>query len=451
MNDTIAALSTPTGESAIALVRLSGGECGRIAQEAFGKKNIVPRTANFGLYKDIRGNEIDEAVFVFFKSPASYTGEDMLEISCHGNPFIVQKMLEDIFARGARAANPGEFTRRAFMNDKLDLSQAEAVALLIGARSARSLEAAQKQLSGELGKRISKFSDRLMDMSALVEAYIDFPEDDLPAEDKESLFKAADSLAEQIGKLIETSKYSQLVHQGINAVIAGAPNAGKSSLLNALVGEERAIVSSTAGTTRDFITEKILVGKYALNIIDTAGLRSPDGEIEAKGIEMAVEKLKRCDIRLLVLDSTADIPSLPENAAKTFSASDTIAVINKCDMPNSKTEVFKKRFCEFSPVEVSCESLEGVENLRKTIVDLIEKHHIRASADDILVGARHAAALERALQAIKSAKEKIKNNVASELAASDLRESLDALGEIVGKTDNEQILDRIFSKFCIGK
>ena len=360
-------------------------------------------------------------------------------------------MLEDIFARGARAANPGEFTRRAFMNDKLDLSQAEAVALLIGARSARSLEAAQKQLSGELGKRISKFSDRLMDMSALVEAYIDFPEDDLPAEDKESLFKAADSLAEQIGKLIETSKYSQLVHQGINAVIAGAPNAGKSSLLNALVGEERAIVSSTAGTTRDFITEKILVGKYALNIIDTAGLRSPDGEIEAKGIEMAVEKLKRCDIRLLVLDSTADIPSLPENAAKTFSASDTIAVINKCDLPNSKAEVFKKRFCEFSPVEVSCESLEGVENLRKTIVDLIEKHHIRASADDILVGARHAAALERALEAIKSAKEKIINNVASELAASDLRESLDALGEIVGKTDNEQILDRIFSKFCIGK
>ena len=451
MNDTIAALSTPQGESAIALVRLSGADCENIARNAFAKNKILPRQAHFGTYKNLAGEIIDECVFTLFKASASYTGEDMLEISCHGNPFIVQKLLEDLFARGVRGAHAGEFTRRAFMNDKLDLSQAEAVALVIGARSQRALQASQKQLSGELGKRIANFSDRLMDITALVEAYIDFPEDDLPDEDKQAIFKSADSLATDFTRLIETSKYTHLVHNGINAVIAGAPNAGKSSLLNQLVGNERAIVSSTAGTTRDFISEKIILGNYALNIVDTAGLRTPDGEIEARGIDMAIDKLKLCDIRLLVLDSSDEIPELPDEALSTLSADNTIAIINKCDLPNAKVELFKEKFKDYNPIEISCEKSEGIENLRNAIIKLIETKHITASADDILVSARHAEALERAKDALKLASMKIDMNEPSELVASDLREALNALGEIVGKTDHEQILDRIFSKFCIGK
>ena len=318
-------------------------------------------------------------------------------------------------------------------------------------QSHRSLQAAQKQLSGELGKRIAEFSDRLMDMTALVEAYIDFPEDDLPDEDKQALFKSADELASDFSRLIETSKYTHLVHNGINAVIAGAPNAGKSSLLNRLVGDERAIVSSSAGTTRDFISEKIILGKYSLNIVDTAGLRTPDGEIEARGIGMAIDKLKLSDIRLLVFDSADEPPELPEEVIATLSPDNTIAIINKCDLPNAKISLFKEKFKDFNPVEISCEKSQGIENLRNAIINLIETKHITASADDILVSARHASALERAKDALKSASIKIEANEASELPASDLREALNALGEIVGKTDHEQILDRIFSKFCIGK
>ncbi len=451
MNDTIAALSTPQGESAIALIRLSGSECEKIAREVFAKKEIKPRYAHFGVYKNKAGEKIDECVFTLFTAPASYTGEDMLEISCHGNPFIAHKILEDLFERGVRGAHAGEFTRRAFLNDKLDLSQAEAVALVIGARSKKSLDAAQKQLSGELGRKIAEYSDRLMDMSALVEAYIDFPEDDLPQEDKDSLLKSAKILTEDFTRLIATSKYTHLIHQGINAVIAGAPNAGKSSLLNALVGDERAIVSASAGTTRDFISEKIIVGNYCLNIIDTAGIRNPDGEIEARGIGMAIEKFKNCDIRLLVLDASDTLPELPQEVIETLSPDNTIAIINKLDLPNVNTESFVEKFGHLNYVKISCETGEGVDELRNIIVKLIETKHITASADDILVGARHAAALERARDALFGASEKISINEPSELVASDLREALYNIGEIVGKTDHEQILDRIFSKFCIGK
>jgi len=450
MNDTIAALSTPQGESAIALVRLSGSLCAPLAREIFGS-SPEPRRANFGVYKSSNGEELDECVYTFFAAPASYTGEDMLEISCHGNPYIVGKILEDLILRGARAAHPGEFTRRAFLNDKLDLSQAEAVSLLIGARSDKALAAARKQLAGGLGKRVAEFSDRLMDMAALVEAYIDFPEDDLPAEDKSSLAKSAEALARDFTSLIETSKYAKMVHGGINAVIAGAPNAGKSSLLNRLVGEERAIVSPTAGTTRDFIREKIPLGKYCANIVDTAGIRKPESDIEARGIQMAVEKLADSDIRLVVLDASEPPPQFPNEVLQTFSPENTIAVVNKCDLPEARTEEFLKLYSKYNPVAVSCEKNEGIGNLREKMVSLAEANNITASADDILVSARHAAALERARAALGEAAKKIANSEASELAASDLRESLEALGEIVGKTDCEQILDRIFSKFCIGK
>jgi len=451
MSSTIAALSTPNGESAIALIRLTGDKCQKLAEDVFNKQSISPRFAYRGAYKNINGDILDDCVFTFYKAPASYTGEDMLEISTHGNPFITQSVLEDLFERGCQSAAAGEFTRRAFMNDKMDLSQAEAVSLLISARSQRSLNAAQKQLSGDLGKRIGELCDELMDICALVEAYIDFPEEDLPAEDKLRISNTAQDLSAKIQKLIDTSKYTPLIHQGLNIVIAGAPNAGKSSLMNELLGQNRAIVSPHAGTTRDFINEKIIISGYTINLTDTAGLHEAAGEIEALGIGKAVEKISAADICLLTLDTTADIVDIPHEASINMNAKNTIAVLNKCDCPKSDCEKFEAAYKDFGSVRISCATSAGIDNLREAIANLIKKYHITAAADDILVSARHAQALKRAKDAISNASKKIADNMPSELAASDLREALDAFGEIVGKTDNEEILDRIFSKFCIGK
>ena len=450
MSSTIAALSTPNGESAIAVIRLSGDLCPEIAEQVFGKKvKKTPRTAHFGKYKLMGGDEADDVIYTYFKAPHSYTGEDMLEISVHGNPFIVQLILKDLMRRGCAAAAAGEFTRRAFENDKFDLSQAEAVALTIGARCARSLKAARRQLSGELGKRINSMSQKLADILALCEAYIDFPEEDLPPEDKNRILKETRELCLKMENLANTSKYSALVHQGINMVIAGAPNAGKSSLLNALLGEERAIVSPYAGTTRDFIAERLSLGGYIFNVIDTAGIRDDASEIERAGIDKAMERISNADIKLLTIDSSQPPESLLSTAE--FSPSDTIVAINKCDLQESKPEVFEKIFNQFKCARISCATSAGLEDLKKTIISFIDEQKISAASDDILVSARHAQALYDAVQALKSASNLIAAQAPAELPSSDLRQALDSLGEIVGKTDNEEILDRIFSKFCIGK
>ena len=249
--------------------------------------------------------------------------------------------------------------------------------------------------------------------------------------------------------LANTSKYSALVHQGINMVIAGAPNAGKSSLLNALLGEERAIVSPYAGTTRDFIAERLSLGGYIFNVIDTAGIRDDASEIERAGIDKAMERISNADIKLLTIDSSQPPESLLSTAE--FSPSDTIVAINKCDLQESKPEVFEKIFNQFKCARISCATSAGLEDLKKTIISFIDEQKISAASDDILVSARHAQALYDAVQALKSASNLIAAQAPAELPSSDLRQALDSLGEIVGKTDNEEILDRIFSKFCIGK
>lgn len=270
MSDTIAAISTPAGESAIASVRLSGPECAEIARAVFGAAEIPARRVNYGLYRDLSGRVGRRRGFLSLPAPASYTGEDMLEIFPHGNPFILRKILEDLSRRGARLAEPGEFTRRAFLNDKMDLSQAEAVARVIGARSDAALSAARRQLGGEIGRRIGELSSRVLDMKALAEAYIDFPDEDLPAEDTARLAAEAEAVCGEMSRLADTSKCDALLHDGVKVAIAGAPNAGKSSLMNALLGRNRAIVSPSAGTTRDFIDDRIMLGEFSAVLTDTA-------------------------------------------------------------------------------------------------------------------------------------------------------------------------------------
>src|SRR5688572_9346788 len=288
--DTIAALATPVGTAALAVLRASGPDTRRIAGELL-RGTPPPRVARHGDYHDRAGMLVDDVIVTFFESPRSYTGEDALEIACHGNPFIAQKILEDLFVRGCRPAEPGEFTQRAFLNGRMDLSEAEAVMDVIHARSERALAAASLQLRGSLGRRMNVLIDSLLGVLARIEAYIDFPEEDLPAADRAFVASEVSRLSTETERLLATSHYGELLRDGIKTVIVGEPNVGKSSLLNRLVGRDRALVSPEPGTTRDFIEERVMIGSHLLRLIDTAGLNPSPARLEELGIEMTRQRL----------------------------------------------------------------------------------------------------------------------------------------------------------------
>jgi tRNA modification GTPase len=446
--DTIAALATPAGMSAIALVRVSGPDAGRLAREILGEIP-APRLARHGDYRDRSGALVDDALFTFFPETGSYTGEDALEISCHGNPFIAQKILEDLFARGARSAGPGEFTQRAFLNGRMDLSQTEAVMDLIHARSERALTAANQQLRGALGRRMNELTGRLLDVLARVEAYIDFPEEDLPAEDRTGLQRLLESLAADTARLLATSHYGELLRDGIKTVIVGAPNAGKSSLLNRLVGHERAIVSPEPGTTRDFIEERIIVGPHCLRLIDTAGLNPDPGATEKLGMEKSLERVAEADMILLVLEGGRPLPMLPKAVTDRVSAGRAVVVINKIDLGPLSVEL---PFPSAVPtIKVSALTGAGIETLVAAVVQSADSFQTIDKEYFIAINARHADALAKAQVGLEDALAKLVMAGPIELIASDLRGTLTSYGEIVGKIDNERILDRLFATFCIGK
>lgn len=464
--ETIAALSTPAGTAALAVVRASGPACARLGEEIFGK-NLRHGRAVHCDYRDVRGHTVDDVVVLFFQGPRSYTGEDTLEISAHGNPLIAQRILEDLFARGCRAAEPGEFTRRAFSNGRLDLSQAEAVIDLIEARSARALEAANQQLRGSLGRHMAKLTEGLLMILARIEAYIDFPEEDLPAEDRKIVINALDEILRGTKRLLATQHYGDLLRDGIKTVIVGAPNAGKSSLLNALVGQERALVSPEPGTTRDFIEERVILGPHCIRLIDTAGLRTAEGAIEKLGIQKTVERAAEADLFLWVVDATAALrdgaPSWPMELGPMPAAENIILVLNKADLL-SPVEQDRLRSGLPSPVQprsevagtaaaalVSALSGDGLDELTDAVVIRAESFNIIHGEETIAINARHADALRRAEQALARAQAALRAAGEIELISSDIREGLDALGEIAGRIDNERMLDHLFATFCIGK
>ncbi len=446
--DTIAALATPAGTSAIALVRVSGPDAGRIAREILGEIP-APRLARHGDYKDRAGSLVDDALFTFFPATGSYTGEDALEISCHGNPFIAQKILEDLLARGARSAEPGEFTQRAFLNGRMDLSQAEAVMDLIHARSERALAAANQQLRGALGRRMNELTERLLGALAHVEAYIDFPEEDLPAEDSDGIRRTLESLATDTARLLATSHYGELLRDGIKTVIVGAPNAGKSSLLNRLVGHERAIVSPEPGTTRDFIEERIIVGPHCLRLIDTAGLNPDPGAIEKLGMAKSLERVAEADLILLVLEAGRPLPALPKAVTDRLSVGLALIVINKIDLtPSPMTPSLPNAV---PVVRISALTGTGIEGLVATLVQLADSIQPIDKDNFIVINARHSDALTKAKLGLEDALAKLASAGPIELIASDLRGTLASYGEIVGKIDNERMLNQLFATFCIGK
>ena len=446
--DTIAALATPVGTAAIAVVRASGPDTDRLTREIFGA-TPPPRVATHSDYRDRTGAVVDDVLVTFFAGPRSYTGEDSLEVSCHGNPFIAQKILEDLFARGCRAAEPGEFTQRAFLHGQMDLSQAEAVMDLIHARSEKALAAANQQLRGSLGRQMNALIDRLLQVLARVEAYIDFPDEDLPPEDRVLVARELTQLTRETDRLLATSHYGQMLRDGIKTVIVGAPNVGKSSLLNRLVGSERALVSPEPGTTRDFIEERILVGPHCLRVIDTAGLNPSPAPLEKLGMVKTLERAAEADLFLLVFAADQLAPVLPPELKGLAQASNSIIIINKSDLGNATSP--ENHFPGFLTLPVSALTGTGLDALTDAITRFADSFQKDTGNDLIAINARHAHALGQAREGLAAALAKLTDGTAVELLASDFRGVLAAYGEISGKVDNERMLDALFATFCIGK
>jgi tRNA modification GTPase len=447
VNDTIAALASPAGTAALAIVRVSGPDTRRIAGELT-PKPLRPRTARHADYRDCAGVLIDDVVLTFFAGPHSYSGEDTLEISTHGNPFIVQRVLEDLFARGCRPAEPGEFTQRAFLNGRMDLSQAEAVMDLIHARSERALAAANQQLRGALRERMEALTNALLGVLARVEAYIDFPDEDLPPEDRTIVVSELKRIAGETDRLLATSHYGEMLRDGIRTVIVGEPNVGKSTLLNRLVGRERAIVSPEPGTTRDFIEERIMVGPHCLRLVDTAGLNTSPAPLEKIGITKTHEQLELAHLVLLVLDASSTAPLSPE-IARLAAGTNCVIALNKSDLwDGSQRTSFR---VSAASARVSALTGDGMSALVSLITERADQFQKSAGEDSIAVNVRHAAALTEARRGLSAALSGLDGGSEIELIASDLRAVLAAFGEIVGKVDNERMLDQLFATFCIGK
>ena len=448
-SDTIAAPSTPPGTSAIAVVRASGPDCASLGEAIFGTP-LPARVATRHDYRDRDGNVLDDVLVTFFAGPASYTGEDTLEISTHGNPLISQLVLDDLFKRGCRPAEAGEFTRRAFLNGNLDLSQAEAVMDLIHARSERAVSAANRQLRGDLGRHLEQLTNDLLNALARIEAYIDFPEEDLPPEDRTIVAQVLDNVLRGTSRLLATQRYGDLLRDGIKTVILGEPNAGKSSLLNALLGRERALVSDQPGTTRDYLEEPVILGPHCLQLIDTAGINPHPGALEELGIHKTFERISEADLVLLVLDCTHAAPPLPAEIQARLNPASTLVILNKQDLLAGKPAAAEPP-TGIGRVSVSALNQTGLQELQQRIIEIADQFNPDQHGDTIAINARHADALRRAETCLQSARSNLSANGPTELLASDLRGVMDAFGEIAGRIDNESVLDRLFSTFCIGK
>jgi tRNA modification GTPase len=453
-DDTIVALSTPTGQGAIGVIRLSGPQSVEISQKLFPalKLSSAPtHTLHFGVIMD--GSEvIDEAVVGIFKAPKSYTCQDVIEISCHGSPYIIQKILQLLIKHGARPAKPGEFTMRAFLNGRFDLSQAEAVSDLIASESQAAHHIAINQMRGGFSGELKHLRQRLLDFASLVELELDFSEEDVEFANRDQLIGLISEMQSKIEKLAESFRLGNVLKNGVNTVIAGRPNAGKSTLLNALLNEERAIVSEIPGTTRDTIEEVMTIQGISFRLTDTAGIRNAVDIIEREGVERTMQKIKQAAIVLYLFD--ADEMSAKEVLAdmKKLGNADNIAVIpvaNKVDVLDEVQAQVKFKEIK-NLVSISARKNKGIEELKKILYDAALQG---ASLQEniVLTNARHYEALQATLTNLANAKKGIESKLSGELVASDIRSALNHLGEITGEVTTDDLLGNIFSRFCIGK
>ncbi len=443
--ETIAAISTPAGEGAIALIRVSGIDAIAVADKIFrGKEKpsqFASHVQHFGEILDGADRLIDQVMLSIHRVPASYTGEDLVEIGCHGGTLVSAKVLEACLRAGARAARPGEFTERAFLNGKMDLTQAEAVIDLIRAKTDLALRSATEQLEGRLGENIRTIRDELISLLAHINASIDFPEEGIAPDEGETLRARLDSVREEIAALLATADQGRILREGVRVVIYGATNAGKSSLLNRLLGYDRVIVSETHGTTRDTIEETVNLDGVPIRLLDTAGLRASASELEREGIARTERSLQLADLCLHIADRNAPRPPHFEERA---GEDNEIVVLNKSDLPENSD------WKNFRALRISCVTGEGLPQLEKEILARITQQNLRPEST-VAINTRHRDCLRRALEACDRARAAMGRALSPEYVAVDLNEALRAVGEVIGAVDVEQILDSVFGQFCIGK
>ncbi|MDQ6655638.1 MAG: tRNA uridine-5-carboxymethylaminomethyl(34) synthesis GTPase MnmE [Verrucomicrobiota bacterium] len=440
-NDTIAAISTPAGEGAIALVRLSGPEAVEVADAIFRGRQLPSQfqshVQHFGRVMDSE-QLVDEVMLAVHRAPHSYTGEDLVEISCHGGVLVTARVLECCLRAGARAARAGEFSERAFLHGKMDLTQAEAVIDLIRARTDLALRAATEQLQGRLGAEMRAIRDALVDLLAHVEAAIDFPDEDLAPDEAESLQRRLDGIRERIGALLATVDRGRILREGVRVVIYGATNAGKSSLLNRLLGYERAIVSEIPGTTRDTIEEVINLRGIPLRLLDTAGLRASADPLERAGMERTERSLEAADLVLHVVDGSDAMP------AEFVRREHAILLLNKCDLPEHAD------WAGVEGLRISCLTDAGLAGLDELILRQLGEQHLRAE-NAFAINVRQRDCLRRAMEACAAAAGLLAREDSPEFAAVDLHAALAAVVEVIGSESDDAILDAVFAQFCIGK
>jgi len=453
-DDTIAAIATPPGEGGIGIVRLSGPQAVAIAQKVFQPKKPGPLRSHhvrYGHIVDSKGKIVDEALTTLMRSPHSFTREDVVEFACHGGPLPVQLILELVLAAGARLANPGEFTLRAFLNGRLDLSQAEAVLDIIHAQTATGLALAEAQLSGWLAQTVGRIRADLLNALAYVTVTLDFPEDEVAVEDIGPNLTANLAAVEQ---LLATAAQGMVYRQGARAVLVGRPNVGKSSLLNALLRANRAIVTPVPGTTRDTLEETANLAGIPVVLIDTAGITASSDLVEQLGIERSRAALLSADLALLVLENHQEISAADAEIAQLTFAKPTLLIWNKVDT-SAKIEPPTLPFTHprlVGTVQTSAHTGAGIDNLVQTIAKtLVGDQRVVASAAHLVTNPRHRDALQRATASLQAAVESQNLALPPEFLASDLLIALNALGELTGETVGEDLLETIFSRFCLGK
>ncbi|WP_129689571.1 tRNA uridine-5-carboxymethylaminomethyl(34) synthesis GTPase MnmE [Gottfriedia acidiceleris] len=455
--DTITAISTPKGEGAIAIVRLSGDEAVQIANKLFKEKdlNIVDsHTIHYGhLVDPSSGNTVEEVMVSILRAPKTFTREDVVEINCHGGIFSVNKVLELVLSQGARLAEPGEFTKRAFLNGRIDLSQAEAVMDLIRSKTDRAMAIAMNQVEGRLSKLVNSLRQTLLEILAHIEVNIDYPEyDDVEEMTNTVLIEKAKTVRVEIQKLLETSKQGKILREGLSTVIIGRPNVGKSSLLNTLVQESKAIVTDIPGTTRDVIEEYVNVKGVPLRLIDTAGIRETKDVVEAIGVERSKKVLNLADLVLFVLNNNEQLSDEDCKLFGEMSGKDVIVIINKTDLSQKldMNEV-KALVGNATIVTTSLKEEKGIDDLEKAIANLYFEGQIEAQDLTYLSNARHIALLKQSEQTINDAIEAMKDGMPIDLVQIDLTRAWELLGEIVGDTVQESLINQLFSQFCLGK
>lgn len=450
MNDTIAAISTSLGIGAISIVRMSGTDAIKIANKIFTKdlENVKSHTINYGFIKE-NGEVIDEVLISVMKAPHTYTTEDIIEINCHGGITTTNKVLETLLKNGARLAEPGEFTKRAFLNGRIDLTKSEAVMDLLESKTETARKLAINSLQGTTAKLVDNFRDKIKQLISSIEVNIDYPEYyDIEVITLDKIKEETTKMKQELENIIKESENSKIIKNGIDTLIIGRPNVGKSSILNKFLDEDKAIVTDIAGTTRDIVEGQVMLDNIILNIIDTAGIRETEDKVEKIGVEKSLSLIEQADLIIVVLNSNEKLTKEDLELLEKTKNKNTIVVLNKNDLER-KIELEKLK--EYNLVSTNTNNLEGIDNLKDKIKEMFNLEQISTKDYNYLTNVRQISLAKNAYQKLIDVENALKENLPVDMIEIDLRDCFDILGEITGKTYSDEIIDNLFERFCVGK